>query len=289
MIDFMIVLILLAFLWIIFAIVQDMKSREIANWLNFSLIIFALAFRILYSIFAWDYRYILFGLFGLVVFFIVGNIFYYCRLFAGGDAKLLIALGAIIPLANNLYENCLIFLIFTIALLAFGGIYSLVFSGFLANLNRKKFTSEFLKEIRQNTLHFFMLLFLAVILAAVGMLLNEITLYFLAAFIILLPVLYFYTQAIEKTCMIRYVNVKDLTVGDWTAEKIIVNLGKGKKKKIIEPNWEGLSEEELSLLKNHYQDKVLVKQGIPFSPSFLFAILAIVIIRYYFNGDWRLF
>jgi len=289
MIDFMVILIILAFIWIIFAVVQDMKSREIANWLNFSLIIFALAFRALYSIFAWDYRYILFGLFGLVVFFIVGNLFYYCRLFAGGDAKLLIALGAIIPLANNWYENFLIFLIFTIALLAFGGIYSLVFSGFLANLHRKRFFSEFLKEIKQNLVHFFMLVILAGILASAGMFLDEITLYLLALFILLLPLLYFYTRSIEKTCMIRYVDVKDLTIGDWTAERLAVNLGKGKKKRIIEPNWEGLSEEELSLLRNHYKEKVLVKQGIPFSPSFLFALLALVIIKYYFNANWGLF
>ena len=29
----------------IFAVVQDLKKREIANWVNFSLIIFALGFR----------------------------------------------------------------------------------------------------------------------------------------------------------------------------------------------------------------------------------------------------
>ena len=42
---------ILALVWIVFATIQDIKSREIANWLNFSLIIFALGFRFFYSLF----------------------------------------------------------------------------------------------------------------------------------------------------------------------------------------------------------------------------------------------
>jgi len=44
-------LVLLGLIWIIFAVVQDIKKKEIANWLNFSLIIFALGFRFFYSLF----------------------------------------------------------------------------------------------------------------------------------------------------------------------------------------------------------------------------------------------
>jgi len=43
---------ILALIWIVFATVQDLKMREIANWLNFSLIIFALGFRFFYSLFS---------------------------------------------------------------------------------------------------------------------------------------------------------------------------------------------------------------------------------------------
>ncbi|MBI2056754.1 hypothetical protein HYT91_00690 [Candidatus Pacearchaeota archaeon] len=44
-------LVALALVWMIFAVVQDLKKREIANWVNFSLIIFALGFRFFYSLF----------------------------------------------------------------------------------------------------------------------------------------------------------------------------------------------------------------------------------------------
>jgi len=38
-------LIVLALVWVIFATIQDIRTREVANWLSFSLIIFALGFR----------------------------------------------------------------------------------------------------------------------------------------------------------------------------------------------------------------------------------------------------
>ena len=41
------------------------------------------------------------GLIGLGIFFVLGNAFYYGRFFAGGDAKLMISLGAILPLSTS--------------------------------------------------------------------------------------------------------------------------------------------------------------------------------------------
>ena len=38
-------LIVLCLIWIAFAVIQDLRKREIANWLNFSLLFFMIAFR----------------------------------------------------------------------------------------------------------------------------------------------------------------------------------------------------------------------------------------------------
>ena len=80
--------------------------------------------------------------------------------------------------------------------------------------------------------------------------------------------------------MKKYVNVKELTVGDWLATEIKV---KGKK---IKPYWEGLTEEELKFIRKNYKKKVLVKYGIPFSPSFLIAFLVLLAIKYLWNSNW---
>ncbi|MCH7535750.1 MAG: prepilin peptidase [Bacteroidetes bacterium] len=87
----------LAFVWAAFATIQDFRKTEIANWLNFSLIAFVLAYRAFYSIFINDFGFFLFGLFGMALFFVLAFAFYYGKIFGGGDAKLLIGLGGILP------------------------------------------------------------------------------------------------------------------------------------------------------------------------------------------------
>lgn len=74
----------LALVWIIFAVIYDLKKREVPNWLNFSLIAFALAYRAFYSSYASDWMFLVFGLAGFGMFLILGNLFYYSHLFAGG-------------------------------------------------------------------------------------------------------------------------------------------------------------------------------------------------------------
>ena len=96
-------LIILAFIWLIVASVLDFKTREIPNWLNFSLITFALAFRALFSIVESEPLFFVYGVLGFAMFFILANIFYYARIIAGGDAKLLMGLGAVLPLSQVLY------------------------------------------------------------------------------------------------------------------------------------------------------------------------------------------
>ena len=54
-------LFVLALVFIAFAVLQDLKSREIANWLNWSLIIFALGFRFFWGLFEGEAINLAFG------------------------------------------------------------------------------------------------------------------------------------------------------------------------------------------------------------------------------------
>jgi len=277
-----ILLFILALVYVIFAIVQDFKYREVANWLNFSLIIFALAIRLFYSIFSENYNYILFGLAGLAVFFILANAFYYMRIFAGGDAKLFIALGAVIPIETGWYLNLLAGFVFIIALFLTGALYSLIYSGIVAYQNKGKFSKDFKKQFKENKLYFFVSLVFAIVFLAASFVPGFFALVFISVLVFVLPYIYIYTKAVESSCMIKEVNVKDLTIGDWLVQKIKI---RGKE---IKSNWEGLSEEQLIFIQKNYRKKVLVKYGIPFTPAFLFALLAVIIIKYFFSANWRL-
>jgi len=112
-------LLILAFIWILIATISDIKTTEVPNWLNFSLIIFTLGFRFFYSLFsANNFNFFYQGLIGLGIFFIIENALYYGKMFAGGDAKLMLALGTILPLSINFFTNLEIFLSFLFLLLA---------------------------------------------------------------------------------------------------------------------------------------------------------------------------
>ena len=141
-------LIVLAIVWIIGAIIQDLKKREVDNLWNFSLIAFALAYRFSISVFTNNYLFFINGLLGLLVFLILGNIFYYSRLFAGGDAKLLIALGNILPLSYDWLLNLKIFGLFILLFLLGGSVYVFIWSLFLVVINWDKFGKEFIKQFK---------------------------------------------------------------------------------------------------------------------------------------------
>jgi Flp pilus assembly protein protease CpaA len=116
--------------WMFFAVWQDMKTREIYNWLNFSLLGIALAYKAFLSFNRNDSSVFLISIAGALVFYGLANLFYYGKAFAGGDAKLLIAVGAALP-----YESYLDILIlggaFVFLLFLMGAMYSLVYSLFI--------------------------------------------------------------------------------------------------------------------------------------------------------------
>lgn len=276
------VLFVIAFAWVLFAVAEDFKKREVANWLNYSLLIFALAIRAFYSIFSWDCRPLLFGFFGVAVFFVLGHVFYYSRVFAGGDAKLMIALGAVLPFENNLYSNSMIMLFFVFALLFAGVFYSLFYSASLVAQKRREFGIDFKKRIFKSKNLIFVSLVFAILFLVTGLLLNIELIPVLALIVFIFPYLYIYTKSIEKVCLTKRIGAGELTEGDWLVNDIFVS---GRK---IEAKWDGVTKKQLKLIQNKYHRKILVKYGIPFTPAFLIALLLVFAIEI-FNIHWLLF
>lgn len=272
-------LIALALIWIIIAVIQDLSKREVANWLNFSLIAIALAYRAFVSVALLDYRYFVYGLAGFGIFFVFANIFYYGRVFAGGDAKLLMALGAVLPFSSLIYENLEIFLYFIILLMLSGSVYGLAYSFVLSYKNRKKFAKELLRQFNKNKQLFKIFIILAVIVLVFVLFIKEYLLIWLSLIVFIFPFLYIYAKAIEESCMIKLTNSKNLTIGDWLYKEVKIG------RKIIKPNWEGLNEQELKILQKS-RKKILVKEGIPFTPAFLIAFVVLIILR---NSSWSFF
>jgi len=202
-------LILLAVIWMGFASIQDLKHREVADWLNFSLIIFALGFRFFYSLFLENFSFFYQGLIGLGIFFVVGNLFYYSRLFAGGDAKLIIALGTILGFSNNFFQNLKIYGLFILIFLFTGGVYGIIWSFALSLRNYCNFKKEFKRLFSKYLVLINLVSFFGLIILILGFF--SWFFFALGVFVFFLPYLYIYAKAVDESCMIKAVYSKQLT------------------------------------------------------------------------------
>jgi len=272
----------LALIWIIFATIQDLKTREVANWLNFSLIIFALGFRFFYCLFSQTQGFSFFyqGLIGLGIFFVLGNLLYYGRMFAGGDAKLIIALGAILPFSESFLLNLKIFILFFFIFLFVGAFYGLSLSVILISKNFKQFKKEFYKKLKKNKRVIYFTMFLGLLLIAFVFI--EILLFFLGILIFLLPPFYLYAKAIDEACMVKKIKTNQLREGDWLYKNLKVG------KKLVKTNWNGLTNQEIKEIKKKYKE-VKIKQGIPFTPVFLISFLILIYLYFFGMGLWNSF
>ena len=269
-------MIVLALVWITFATFQDIRTREIANWLNFSLIIFALGFRFFYSLFSESFGFFYQGLIGLGIFFILGNLLYYGKFFAGGDAKLMIALGAILGFSESFSVNLKIFACFLLIFLFVGAIYGIFMSIYFSLRNFKKFRREFSVQLRKNKKLVILFLFLGLLLMVIGFL--ESMFFVLGILIFVLPYFYVYAKAVDESCMVKKVKTSQLTEGDWLYKSVKVG------KKIIKATWDGLKKEEIKKLRKKYK-MILIRYGIPFSAVFLISFL--ILIYFWKTGLWN--
>jgi Flp pilus assembly protein protease CpaA len=267
-----VVLFCMAVIWILFATIQDIRTREIANWLNLSLAVFALGFRFFYSFFeSGNMGFFYQGVIGLVIFVVLGNLFYYGKMFAGGDAKLMMALGAVLPISSSFIVNLKFFLLFLTAFLVVGAVYGLLVSLFFGVVNFARFRKEFgvqLKKFKKFTIVF---LALAILFLLLGFRIEG--LFYAGLFFFIIPYFYLYVKAVDEACMVKWIKPSKLTVGDWLYENTKVG------RKVIKATWDGVSEEEIKLLNK--LPKVLVRYGVQFAPVFLIGFVVTYLIQWF--------
>src|SRR3989344_5155681 len=186
--------------WVAIATIQDIKMREVANWITFSLIASALAYRAFFASFYNDLSYFIIGLIGLAIFIGLAHAFYYGRVFAGGDAKLLMGVGATLPY-TNFFSLVIWGLGFLLLLALAGAVYTIGYSLILAYPERNKVKRKaikVLKEVRK-------LFILTSILSIIFIFAAESWILWIAGsiFIFLVPFLHAYLQAVDDIKLIR--------------------------------------------------------------------------------------
>tara|TARA_Y100000034_G_C6885717_1_gene406664 strand:- start:46 stop:882 length:837 start_codon:yes stop_codon:yes gene_type:complete len=251
-------LFMLAFVVTVIAVIQDMKTTEVSNWLNFSFVGIALGYRAFYSSIGGNWNFFMYGLLGFALMFVLGQIFYYTKTFGGGDVKLLQGFGVILPYYS--YKSVLVLgLGFVLLLFLSGLIWSLIYSVYLVGKNRKRFRKEF----KENWKKYRMLVGIGVIVFLLSLIFR---IGMLGLFVLLLSLLWIYVKSLDGV-MIVWKKAGELREGDWLEKEVKV----GNKK--IAKSVHGLSLEEMKMLKRYGKGKeVLIKEGIPFTPGFLIAL-----------------
>lgn len=261
-------LISLAIVWLIFASVCDLKSREIPNWLSFSLIVFVLGFRFFYSLFSGEgFDFFFMGLIGGGIFFGLANLFYYGRMFAGGDAKLLMALGVVLPFSTNLFFNLQIFIGFLFLFLFIGGIYGLIWGFVLSIVHFKEFKKEFVGQFQNNKISILFSIGFCFFVFFFGF--YNYLFFYIGLIGILFLILFVSSKSIEEVCLVKNIGVKNLTEGDWLYKDIKIG------RRTIKSSWDGLTKKDINFIRRHKR-KIKIKYGIPFVPVFLIAFLILV-------------
>ena len=255
---------------IVVASLQDLKRREVDNWLNLFLLVASFVFVFYVAIFNKDVTIVFRAGFALVIMFAFMNLFYYGRVFAGGDAKLLVAM-TVFFVGVTFYGTLINIGIFLLFLMLAGSVYGLVYS-FVLYVKDFERVNEKIK-----VLLFFRGIWYLVFGICVLMLLGFIDFLFfvVGCFVVLAFLLYVFAKGLEMISMVKVVSGKDLREGDWLVSDVKVG------KRVIKADWDGLSLEDIDLLKG--RRKIKIKDGLPFVPAFLIAFLG-----YVFFGDYFL-
>ncbi len=257
---------------IIVAGLQDLRRREVDNWLNLFLLVSGLTYIFYGAISAGDFDVLFHVGFLMVVMFGIMNLFYYGRIFAGGDAKLLFAMVAFF-VGVTFWESMINIGTFIFFLMVAGSIYGWFYSFVLWWKNRDNVNKEIKKLAKGNWM-----LAAAGVVGIILMLFGFLNfLFFLMGILIFIfPFLFVFAKSLENVSMVREVSGMELREGDWLIEDIKI------KGKTIKANWDGLSLRDVELLKG--KKKVLIKEGLPFVPAFLIAFLGYVFLRSWFLG-----
>jgi len=254
----------------------DVRTLEVPDWLNFSGIAAGLGIHIIYSLQQWAWWPILSSIIGFAIGFGIACLMFYTAQWGGGDAKLLMAAGALIGFEPNKFSFGADFLI---NLVIFGAIWGLLFTFFLAIKNHKKFWRTF-KALRHQK-QYFRLRLLSIIVTsiliifAIIMPLFQLEIILLAVIVYLTNHLIVFVKSTELVGMYHWLTPDKLVEGDWLVHDIKIGKLNVSKQKL------GLEKKELSLLQKLYKqkkiDKILVRYGVPFTPAFLLAFVSAVI------------
>ncbi len=256
----------------------DLRILEVPDWLNYAGVAAGLGIHLIFSLQQWNWWPIASSAIGFAIAFALACLMFYSGQWGGGDAKLLMALGALIGFQADKFAFGTSFLI---NLVFIGGAWGLIWCIVLSAKNWKKFWPTF-KLVRHQKAYArtrILTLVAVVILIIASFVMAEFQLELLGLALLsyFLCYLTIFVKSVELSSMHKWITPDKITEGDWLLKPVTVG-----KHKIL-PTKLGLEKPQVLLIKRLYAQKkikkLLVKYGIPFAPAFLFAFIATLIFK----------
>lgn len=272
----------LAFFGLILGTIEDVRIREVPDTVNYFMICVGILGGLALAIFENNISLFLNHIFGFLLGLVIGVILYALGQWGGGDAKALMGVGSLVGLNifGILSEEFL--LSFIVSIFLVGSIWGFIWMLVLALRNWKNFTKEYTRLRKQNMFLKHDFLFFSIILVIAVLVIFLVSDLFIKSLLLLIFFLIYsmiflsvFAKSVEKTCMIKKIPVDKLVEGDWVVGK--VKLKDGSK---FSCKKTGLNAKNIVLLKKNVKS-VLIKDGIPFLPSFLIAFIICA-----FLGSW---
>ncbi|MFA4886835.1 MAG: A24 family peptidase [Candidatus Nanoarchaeia archaeon] len=264
---------------VLFASVTDWKTREVPNWISYSMMAGGLGIRAIVSLTQSTYLPFLEGLLMFGICFLLGHLLYYSKQWGGGDSKLLMGIGAIFGnglTLSFLPSNNLPFLaVFLANLFITGAFYGMIWAVVLGIIHREEVRSKLKKQHFPKQKIIWILLPLFILLFIFSFFLEAPFKFFGTSISIALISLLFtvyllrYVKCIEDVVLKKLISVDKLTEGEWVLSTIKIGT-----KTICSKRDFCIKKNQIEELKKYKIKQVLIKEGIPFVPAFLFALLA---------------
>ncbi len=254
---------------------RDLKEREVPDLISLGLLAVGILSAVAIAIVERNPFLIVPSVVGALAGWLIGIALYYARQWGGGDAKLLAGVGAVLGLWAPDYR-----LISFLALLAImGALYGIVWCAWLIMRHRKAFKKSFVEKLRTPTVHRMRLALVGFgIFAVIGIFAAPWPWPLVIAIALGGAYLMVYGRILSKTleeiALVKELPVSKLEEGDWLAKDVKV-----KNRTILAARTTGLSKEDIAKLKRASIKNVVVREGVPFVPPFLLALIALLLLE----------